>query len=443
MAGLRRYDLIARRYDTVSLERWLYAAPRARALDLLGAHPGDTVLDLGCGTGLNFPRLIAMVGPGGQVIGVDASAGMLAAARQRIRAAGWPNVTLIRGDLTDLPALVCTVGRGDARIDAITATYVLNLLADDEPAWRALLTLAADSPVRVALADIGPPDTAPRWQRPGWWLLARLGGVRPGESWRALARHADNVTMETSHGGHVRVAAGRLRRPTLNTSETAGAEAEMTKPAAQFANPRFAKMYLRISEHAEHRGVAEHRRTLLSGLSGTVCEVGAGNGLNFRYYPSTVTNVLAVEPEPTLRAHAQRAAAAAPVPVQVIDGHADALPVTTDSCDAVVASLVLCSVPDLAGALTEIHRVLHPAGELRYYEHVRSPGRLRGRLQDAITPMWARCGAGCHPNRDTAAAIAAAGFTITALDRFAFRPQAYAPPLTHILGHATAASAAR
>ncbi len=74
MAGFRRYDLIARRYDTVSLERWLYAAPRARALDLLGAHPGDTVLDLGCGTGLNFPRLIAMVGPGGQVIGVDASA---------------------------------------------------------------------------------------------------------------------------------------------------------------------------------------------------------------------------------------------------------------------------------------------------------------------------------------------------------------------------------
>ncbi|MBA2473175.1 MAG: class I SAM-dependent methyltransferase [Pseudonocardiales bacterium] len=203
-----------------------------------------------------------------------------------------------------------------------------------------------------------------------------------------------------------------------------------------FQHPRFAGMYERISVESEQRGTAEHRDRALAGLSGRVIEVGAGNGLNFGHYPGTVTEVLAVEPEDRLRALAEEAAATAPVPVRVVAGHADALPAQDATFDAAVASLVLCSVPDPAGALAEIRRVLRPGGQLRFFEHVRSANPLLGLAQDAITPLWSRVGGGCHPNRDTAAAIRAAGFHVEQLDRFCYAPLRFVPPHTHILGRA-------
>src|SRR5437870_8771804 len=94
--------------------------------------------------------------------------------------------------------------------------------------------------------------------------------------------------------------------------------------------------------HVRSKGGAEHRRELLAGASGQVIEIGAGTGLNFRHYPDTVTEVLAVEPEAYLRARAERAAQSAAVPVHVIAGTADALPAEDESFDVAVASLVLC-----------------------------------------------------------------------------------------------------
>jgi len=82
---------------------------------------------------------------------------------------------------------------------------------------------------------------------------------------------------------------------------------------------------MRVSEKAEARGVAEHRRGLLADLAGVVCEIGAGHGLNFAHYPATVTRVIAIEPEPTLRARAAELADDAPVAVEVLDGVAEAL----------------------------------------------------------------------------------------------------------------------
>jgi SAM-dependent methyltransferase len=209
------------------------------------------------------------------------------------------------------------------------------------------------------------------------------------------------------------------------------------KPQPVYANPKFAQSYLRISAKAEERGVREHRRALLDGLAGVVCEVGAGQGLNFAHYPSTVTRVLAVEPEPTLRRHALDAATRAPVPVEVFDGSADALPLDDATCDAVVTSLVLCTVPDLATALAEVRRVLRPGGELRFYEHVRSAHRLVAVGEDLVTPIWSRFAGGCHPNRDSVAAITAAWFDVTKVDRFGFSPQRGVPPTAHVLGYAT------
>lgn len=203
------------------------------------------------------------------------------------------------------------------------------------------------------------------------------------------------------------------------------------------ANPRFAKSYMKVSEKAEARGVAQHRRALLADLAGVVCEVGAGHGLNFAHYPASVIRVVAIEPEPTLRARAGELAESATVPIEVLDAVADALPLADGECDAVVMSLVMCSVPDQRAALAEVRRVLRPRGELRFYEHVRSSHRLIGLAEDAASPLWSRLAGGCHLNRDTVTAITAAGFDVTAVDRFGFSPQRGLPATAHALGRAS------
>jgi ubiquinone/menaquinone biosynthesis C-methylase UbiE len=207
-------------------------------------------------------------------------------------------------------------------------------------------------------------------------------------------------------------------------------------PTTDLPHPRFARFYLRMADSAELRGGREHRRRLLDGLSGTVVEVGAGQGLNFAHYPATVAEVIAVEPEPTLRRAAEKAAERAAVPVRVVPGVADALPVATDGVDAVVASLVLCSVPDQAAALAEIRRVLRPSGELRFYEHViarRQPTRAMLQALDR-SGLWPAMAGGCHPARDTVASIERADFAIESIDRFGFAASRFQPPIPHVLG---------
>jgi ubiquinone/menaquinone biosynthesis C-methylase UbiE len=201
------------------------------------------------------------------------------------------------------------------------------------------------------------------------------------------------------------------------------------------SHPLFARAYLWLSEMEEKGGRAEHRDEALAGLSGRVIELGAGNGLNFAHYPETVTEVVAVEPEPLLREHAERAAAKAPVTVRVVDGVADALPAEDGSMDAAVASLVLCSVPDQSVALAEVKRVLKPGGELRFYEHVLSRAHGLARFQRfSDATYWPLISGGCHMARDTAPAIERAGFTIESQRRWAYRPSALLPPEPMILG---------
>jgi ubiquinone/menaquinone biosynthesis C-methylase UbiE len=200
-------------------------------------------------------------------------------------------------------------------------------------------------------------------------------------------------------------------------------------------HPIAARLIERTMREGEMRGQAEHRRQLLARLTGRVVELGAGSGTNFQHYPVSVTEVVAVEPEAYLRRVAQAAAEAAPVHVRVVDGVSGILPLEDASCDAGVASLVLCSVPDQQRALAELARVIRPGGELRFYEHVVSDNPLAAGLQRfADATFWPLVAGGCHRSRNTLAEIERAGFLIEACDRFPFSPSALLPSDPHILG---------
>ncbi|MGW6011843.1 class I SAM-dependent methyltransferase [Streptomyces sp. NPDC055210] len=192
-------------------------------------------------------------------------------------------------------------------------------------------------------------------------------------------------------------------------SSTAQTGALSTTPVH---HPLFARFYARLSVAAEP-AIGVHREELLAGLSGRIIEIGAGNGLNFAHYPSTVSEVVAIEPERRLRQLAVTAALRSEVPVDVVPGVAEALPVKSEAFDGAVVSLVLCSVRDLPRALAEIHRVLRPGGELRFFEHGSGGGRAMAAGQRLLDrTVWPPLFGGCHVGRDPVGAIRDAGYEL-------------------------------
>src|ERR1700688_4290668 len=175
-------------------------------------------------------------------------------------------------------------------------------------------------------------------------------------------------------------------------------------------NPFFARMWTMLSAH-EPESLRTLRQENLAGLSGRVLEVGAGTGSNFVLYPTSVDEVVAIEPEPRLNTIAERTAATAPVPVTVTDRTVEQLEPGAPF-DAVVCSLVLCSVDDQESVLRQLFSQLRPGGELRYLEHVASGG-IRGRFQQLVdATIWPRLAGNCHTHRHTEQAIRAAGFDV-------------------------------
>lgn len=181
-------------------------------------------------------------------------------------------------------------------------------------------------------------------------------------------------------------------------------------------------------------GTLERRRELLRSASGRVLELGAGNGLNLPHYPQSVTEVLASEPDPYMRKRLALAVGSAPRPARILPTPAESVPLEDSSVDTVVATLVLCSVRDLPGSLSEAHRVLRPGGRLLLYEHVRSRDDRVARWQDLVDRPWGYMAAGCHPNRDTEAATEAAGFRLEEVDRFDLPGPPWMRP--HVLANA-------
>lgn len=175
-------------------------------------------------------------------------------------------------------------------------------------------------------------------------------------------------------------------------------------------NRLFAWFWTTLSGH-EPESLRWLRRENLAGLSGRVLEVGAGTGTNFAFYPSTVDEVVAVEPERRLAALANRAAKTAPVPVTVSTDTVEQYS-AAEPFDAVVCSLVLCCLEAPDGVLRQLVSLLRPGGELRYLEHVAGTGG-RARLQRiADATLWPRLLGNCHTHRHTEQAIVGAGFRV-------------------------------
>ncbi len=185
-----------------------------------------------------------------------------------------------------------------------------------------------------------------------------------------------------------------------------------------------AAWYDRTMAETEAAGLRAWRADLLGGLSGEVLEIGAGTGLNLEHYPDTVTRLVLSEPDRHMRAKLEPkvAARSAPFPVELTGAGVDPLPHPDETFDAVVSTLVLCSVPDHEAALVELHRVLRPGGRLVYLEHVAAyENPKRHKWQRRIEPLWKRWAGNCHLTRTTDQAIPAAGFELVEARRESMR----------------------
>jgi ubiquinone/menaquinone biosynthesis C-methylase UbiE len=178
-----------------------------------------------------------------------------------------------------------------------------------------------------------------------------------------------------------------------------------------------------------------YRRDALSDATGRLLMIGVGPGTDLAFLPPAVTAVAAVEPVASFRRMASGVADRCGIAVDIVDGVAESIPFPDNSFDSVHVALVLCSVDDVAATLGEIHRVLAPGGRLIVLEHVRGDGAM-GRFQDLIAKPWSWLASGCHPNRRTIDAIAAAGFDTGGLR--SIRRTLVPPPCTpHLQGFAT------
>jgi SAM-dependent methyltransferase len=184
----------------------------------------------------------------------------------------------------------------------------------------------------------------------------------------------------------------------------------MDKPGAGLNQRIFAWAISRFSGRYE-QFAGKYKERLFAGLSGTVLEIGSGTGINLRYFRGHGVRWIGVEPNLFMERYLRDEAARLGMTVDLRIGTADALPVDNESVDAVISTLVLCCVKDQGQSLLEVIRVLKPGGRLVFLEHVAAaPGTQLRRMQNFIMPVWKRLGDGCHPNRETSAALERAGF---------------------------------
>jgi len=187
------------------MERPVYRAGRVRGIGLLEVPTGGRVLDIGCGTGLNFPLLQAAVGVDGLVVGVDNSRSMLAEAAQHIARSRWSNVQLVCADAGMLSHPV-----GDQLFDAAVFTYSLSVISNWEAAWDAAVKLLRPG-ARIVVVDLALPSGWGRGLSPLARFACFLGGSDPQrQPWTRVIAQSTQVSEAVLRCGHIRIAAGTL-----------------------------------------------------------------------------------------------------------------------------------------------------------------------------------------------------------------------------------------
>jgi len=164
------------------------------------------------------------------------------------------------------------------------------------------------------------------------------------------------------------------------------------------------------------KALKEERQRCLEHVKGTVLEVGFGTGLNLPHYPRTVTKVVGIDPSEKSARLARKRIAAAPFPIEIIGLSAEKIPVADASFESIVSTFTLCSIPDVAGALREMRRVLDPGGRLYFVEHGRADDPRVERWQERLNGLEQMVFGGCHLNRPISQLITQAGFEIERLE---------------------------
>jgi ubiquinone/menaquinone biosynthesis C-methylase UbiE len=177
----------------------------------------------------------------------------------------------------------------------------------------------------------------------------------------------------------------------------------------------FARFYDRMTAGAEKAGLRLHRQALLRKASGKVLEIGGGTGANLPFYGSSLESLTITEPSEPMARRLEQRLQKHELPAEVVRAPAEDLPFESDSFDAVVSTLVLCTVADQERALDELCRVLRPGGRLLFIEHVRSEAPRLARWQERLNPLQRVIGCGCNCNRTTVDSARTAGFNITEL----------------------------
>jgi SAM-dependent methyltransferase len=176
---------------------------------------------------------------------------------------------------------------------------------------------------------------------------------------------------------------------------------------------------LRALDGYAHRVLGEHKRRLFADLPQTVVEIGPGTGANLRYYRPG-TRLVAVEPNPYMHKVLKSNAERDRIALDLLPGvkGAESIDLPDASVDAVVSTLVLCTVPDPAVVLREVRRVLRPGGRLFLLEHVRAAQRSgHAVVQRLVARPWRWFFEGCDVDRDIEGMLRDAGFAAVRVDR--------------------------
>ena len=198
----------------------------------------------------------------------------------------------------------------------------------------------------------------------------------------------------------------------------------LTPVGASFRKWMMAKLYAVVQKKFEPY-IAERKKRLFADLSGTVLEIGPGNGINFAYLPDGVRRWIGIEPNPYMHDDLRKAAAQRGIEADFRKVSTEGMEVDDESVDVVLSTLVLCSVPDPAALVHDIHRILKPGGRFVFVEHVAAPrGSALRRLQRFAKPFWWYFTDGCRPDRDLGDAIRRGGFVEVNIEEFSVPKQA-------------------